>query len=72
MTHIIRRQRLKLRRKVPRAGAHVDIGMEMTLGWWVSGPPQALRACHWATAVRGWPIMSFQCFTSAGPLFHER
>ncbi|KAG7265734.1 hypothetical protein CRUP_005249 [Coryphaenoides rupestris] len=34
--------------------------------------PRALRACHWDTAERGRPIMSFQCFTSAGPLFHDR
>lgn len=33
---------------------------------------QALRACHWATLVRGRASMSFQCFTSAGPLFHDR
>lgn len=33
---------------------------------------QALRACHWATLVRGRASMSFQCFTSPGPLFHDR
>lgn len=33
---------------------------------------QALRACHCATLVRGLLSMSFQCFTSAGPLFHDR
>lgn len=33
---------------------------------------QALRACHCATLVRGLLNMSFQCFTSAGPLFHDR
>lgn len=33
---------------------------------------QALRECHWATLVRGRASMSFQCFTSAGPLFHDR
>lgn len=36
------------------------------------GADQALRACHWATLVRGRASMSFQCFTSPGPLFHER
>lgn len=48
--------------------------LEMEGGGMVEGGrgDQALRACHWATLVRGRPIMSFQCFTSAGPLFHDR
>lgn len=33
---------------------------------------QAFSWCHCATACRGRAIMSFQCFTSPGPLFQDR
>lgn len=35
-------------------------------------PIQAFSWCHWATGCRGRAIMSFQCFTSPGPLFQDR
>lgn len=48
-------------------------------GGWEGGPPapqswgaQAFSWCHCATACRGRAIMSFQCFTSPGPLFQDR
>lgn len=37
-----------------------------------SGGAQAFSWCHCATACRGRAIMSFQCFTSPGPLFQDR
>lgn len=50
-------------------GGEEETGRGMEEAGWCD---QALRACHWATLVRGRASMSFQCFTSAGPLFHDR
>jgi len=48
------------------------MGTRLSAPWGSLGPIQAFSWCHWATGCRGRAIMSFQCFTSPGPLFQDR